>query len=125
MAVAVDKIHILSPIFALLNTDSFASLNFQGSFDRQGRKANVIQAKTADGLTVWYAFDDETKMLVSNTGDRYGITFSDYRKVGDVMLPFGIERDYLMKVKLDEILLNPAIDAARFIKKQNCFNIAN
>ena len=120
-----SKIEILSPINNLLKKDFYKSLVYQGSFDRQGKKAHVIEAKTEEGLIIALAFDVESKLLVGYVGQFYVVSFGDYRQIGNLLLPFQIERENLMKITLNEILLNPTIDESNFSKKENCFDKAN
>jgi len=114
---------LLTPIFELTAADElFPSLSFTGTFDRDGRKAAVIEGKTKDGTDVAFAFDVETKMLVNLTRSYRSTSFGDYRKVGDLFLPFLIERGYAAKVRLDTISVNQTIDPAIFTKKVSCFD---
>ncbi|MEP7213813.1 MAG: S41 family peptidase [Acidobacteriota bacterium] len=116
---------ILAPIRNVANMDFYRSLTFVGVFERDGRKVNLIDARTKDGYYLALAFDVETKELVSFTGSYYAMTFSDYRKAGDIKLPYRIERERVMNVALDEITLNAPIDEAKFLKKENCFDKEN
>ncbi|HKX84242.1 MAG TPA: S41 family peptidase [Pyrinomonadaceae bacterium] len=120
----VDK-DILAPIRALANADYFVYLKDQGTFDRDGRKVNLLDGRTKNGMIIAMAFDVETKMLVNFTGSYYGISFGDYRKTGAIMLPYRIERERIMNIILDSVKVNSAIDPLNFERKQNCFDIAN
>ena len=115
-------IEIFAPLYNLLKKDSFKSLIYQGIFERQSRKVHLVEIVTKDDMTIALAFDVETKLLVSYVRLFYGISFGDYRRVENVMLPFRIERESIMDIKLDEIKLNPAIEAGVFMKKENCFD---
>jgi len=119
------RVEIFAPINNLLKKDNYKSLNYQGIFDRQGRKAHLIEAITAENLIVALAFDVETKLLVSYVGGYYGISFGDYRPVENLLLPFHIEREGLMNINIEEIKLNPAIEEGVFAKKENCFDKTN
>ncbi|MCA1623637.1 MAG: hypothetical protein LC778_07515 [Acidobacteria bacterium] len=119
------QIEIFAPINQLLKKDVFKTLNYQGIFERQGRKAHVMEAVTPENLSVALAFDVETKLLVGYVGQFYGISFGDYRQVENLLLPFQIERENLMKIKIEEIKLNPAIEEKSFTKKENCFDRTN
>ena len=119
------EVEILAPISSFIKKDFFKSLNYNGIFDRKGRKTHVISAKTSRGADVALAFDVETKFLVSFIGSYSGISFDDYRKTGDLMLPFIIEREAIMTIKLDEIKLNPQIENSKFNRKENCFDQSN
>lgn len=120
-----ERVDPFLPFYGLLNKNSFKSLKYQGAFDRQGRKAHVIEAVSIEGTTLALAFDVETKFLVSYNGTYFGFSFGDYRKVGNLMIPFTIEREGLMQIRLDEAKINQMIDEAVFTKKENCFDRAN
>jgi len=119
------KIEIFASIYNLLNKDYFKSYTYLGAFDRDKRKAHVISAKINGAFSVTLAFDVETKMLVGYSTDYWTIFMDDYRKVGNVMLPFSIARDTLMKIIVMDIKLNQKIDESIFVKKENCFDIPN
>ncbi len=116
---------ILSPIRSLQKSDYFSVLTHQGIFDREGRKVHLIDGKTKNGMLVALAFDVETKLLVNFTGGYYGISFGDYKKSGELLLPHSIERERIMTLTLDVIKVSPKIDEAFFSKKQNCFDSVN
>jgi outer membrane lipoprotein-sorting protein len=116
------EIEIFAPLYSLFRKDSFKSFVYQGAYAREGRKAHVIEAVTKENHTIALAFDVESKLLVSYTAEYYGISFGDYRTVDKIMLPFHINRERMMNIKLDEIKLNPAIEASVFMKKENCFD---
>lgn len=120
-----SDIDILSPIRALAKPDSFTSLNYAGTYERDGRKVNLIDAELKEGASVALAFDVETKMLSYFTGPAYGVIFGDYRKVGETMLPFRIERENLMRLQFDEIRINVPVDESKFVKKINCYDLPN
>ena len=116
---------ILAPIRNILEKDFYKALTFAGAFERDGRKVNLIDARTKDGYYLALAFDVETKELVSFTGSYYAMNFSDYRATGGVKLPYRIERERVMNVTLDTVELNAPIDDAKFAKKENCFDKVN
>jgi hypothetical protein len=64
-------------------------------------------------------------MLVNVTKGVSSISFDDYRKVGNITLPFTVDLNTLVKVELDEIKINEPIDQAIFQKKQHCYDKAN
>lgn len=114
---------IFAPIRVLAKPDSFKTLKYAGTYERDGRKVHLVDAQSKSGENIAFTFDAETKMLSYYTGSLYGIIFSDYRKVGDAMMPFGIERERLMRLKFDEVKLNGTIDEGRFAKKINCYDV--
>jgi carboxyl-terminal processing protease len=120
------EIEIFAPLNNLFKKETFKSLNYQGAYDRMGKQAHVIEALTTAGnQTVWLAFDVETKMLVSYTGEFFTFFYDDYRLVENVMLPFHITRQPYMDIKLSEIKLNPPVEENNFTVKKNCFDKAN
>ncbi len=119
------KVEIFAPLNDLMKKDYFKSLKYQGIFDRNDRKVHLIEGVTKENYTVALAFDVETKMLIGYVLQYYGISFGDYRKVENVMLPFSIEREGFMDIKLDEIKINSPIEESNFSKKLNCFDVAN
>ncbi len=127
MPVAGDTsdIDILAPIRAIIKEDSFPSLKYVGTYERDGRKVHLIDGKSKDGAAVALAFDVETKMLSYFTGPYFGMIFGDYRKTGEMTLPFRIEREHLMRLQFDEIKLNVPVDESKFVKKINCYDLPN
>jgi C-terminal peptidase prc len=119
-------IEIFAPLNNLFKKETFKSLNYQGAFDRMGKQAHVIEAVTTAGnQTVWLAFEVETKLLVSYTGQSFTFFYDDYRLVEKVMLPFHITKEPYMNIKLSEIKLNSPIEESNFTTKENCFDKAN
>ncbi len=119
------RIEIFSPINNLIRKDAFKSLTYQGVFDRQGKKAHIIEAETAEYMNVAMAFDVETKLLVSYIQQFYAVSYGDYRRIEKLLLPFYVEREGFMNIELEEIKLNTAIEESNFMKKENCFDRAN
>lgn len=111
----------LFPLRTLADSKSFRSLEYGGIFDRDGRKAHLVNAVGPLGETVALAFDVETKMLVAYAGAGRAFSFGDYQKVQDVMLPFSIEKEGI-DITAYEIKLNIPIDESNFKKKINCFD---
>ena len=126
LTIKIEEFEILAPVYNLLRKDLFKSLNYLGAFDMLGSKAHVIEALTNENQTIAFAFDVETKMLVSYTTENsYVILFNDYRSAGKVKLPFSINRGGFMQIRLDEIKLNEPIADANFIESENCYDRAN
>jgi len=125
MAINTAEIEIFAPLNSLLKKETFKSLIYQGAFDREGKKAHVIEATTAENQTVALAFDVETKLLVSYAGQFFSYSYDDYRRVENIRLPFNIAREPFMDIRLDEIKLNPPLEDSSFTSKENCFDKAN
>lgn len=116
---------ILSPIRSLADKAYFSSLKYQGIFPRLERKVHLIDGKTKDGMIVALAFDSTTGMLVNFTGAYYGISLDNYKKTGDMLLPFYIEREGIMSLSFDEIKVNEPVNPANFEKKEHCYDKDN
>jgi carboxyl-terminal processing protease len=99
----------------------YPTIVFEGAFERRGRKVNLIRAATAKGERVYFAFDAETKLLVSRAGNALETSFEDYRKVGEWLFPFTFTES-IITYKLDQIKPNAAIDESRFVQKESCFS---
>ena len=119
------RIEVLGTIYELFDAKKLKSLAFLGVFDREGRKVNVLGGETVGGGSVGLAFDVQTKMLMSFTDDYSTTSFGDFRKVGDVFLPYQVERSNFMKMNFTEIKINPVIDESIFLKKINCYDKEN
>ena len=118
----ISQIETLFPIYNLLDKNYFSAFKYLGSFDRNGKKLAVIQAKTAAGATVGLAFDTATKTLASYVGSGSIFLMSDYQTVGSVRLPFTLERENILKINVESYELNKPINPAIFVKKENCFD---
>lgn len=113
---------VLKPIFKITDTANFNSLKYSGIFDREGRKTHVITARGKLGEDIALGFDVETGMLVGYAGASITLSFGDYRKVNDVMLPHHVERGGVIKIDFFDISINTPIDETNFTKKINCFD---
>jgi carboxyl-terminal processing protease len=126
LTVKIEEIELFAPFYNLLKKDFFKSLNYLGAFDMLGKKAHVIEAITAEDQTIAFAFNVETKMLVSYTTQHsFVVLFDDYRQVEKVMLPFNINRGSFMNIRLDEIKLNAPIADGNFVESENCYDKVN
>lgn len=121
----IEDLEIFAPVYSLLRKDYFKSLKYLGAYDLQGKQAHVVEALTTDDKTVAFAFNVETKFLMSFTQDYYIALFDDYRAVEKMMLPFSISRGSFMKIELNEIKLNSPIDESNFLVRENCYDKAN
>ena len=102
--------------------DLYPALQFKGVFDREGRKTALVEGRTKTNGELALAFDAETGLLVNVTEGYSSVSFGDYRKVGDLLLPFSIDMSGFIKVKLEEVNLNPTIDPSFFARKVSCFD---
>ena len=102
--------------------DLYPALSYKGIFERDGKKTAVIEGRTKTNLELALAFDLESGTLVNFTKGYSSVSFSDYRKVGNLMLPYQIDISGFLKVRLDEVKLNPVIDPSFFTKKVACFD---
>ncbi|MGQ0542325.1 MAG: S41 family peptidase [Blastocatellia bacterium] len=123
--VAVTEFEPIAPIALILEKENVVSLAYLGIFEREGRKVHVIEGKDKEGDTFAATFDVGTKMLASFTGLSLTISYGDFRKIGDLMLPFVIERGQVIIIRFDDIKINNRIDPATFQHKDQCFDKAN
>jgi carboxyl-terminal processing protease len=119
-----ERRDFLFPIVSVADMNSFKTLEYEGIFDRSGRKAHLVNATGRLGETIALAFDVETKMLVAYAGAGRAYSMGDYQKVQDLMLPFSMEKDGI-DITVSEIKLNIPIEEGNFKKKINCFDRPN
>ncbi len=112
-------------VFDLTDPTFLSSVSFEGVFDLDGRKVNILSAKSETGIPIGMAFDVESKFLVRFTLPGLAYTLGDYRKVDKVMLPFMIDLEHIMQMRLETVHLNSTVDPANFEKKENCFDRPN
>lgn len=98
----------------------YASITFETAFQNKGRKINLVKAVSRQGTSVYFAFDAETKLLISRAGVRVSASYDDYRKIGEWLFPFRISES-AMTYKLNEIKPNAPVDERRFAPKESCF----
>lgn len=98
----------------------YPSITFETSFQNKDRKINLVKAVSARGTSVYFAFDAETKLLISRAGAGISAAYDDYRKVGEWLFPFRISESNLT-YKLDRIVPNAPVDDRRFAPKESCF----
>ncbi len=113
---------LFAPVANILDPAFFKTLTFNGVYEMEGRKLNVMEGKNARGSAIGMAFDVESKMLVRWTPYGASYTLSDYRRVDGIILPFHIGIDRVMEIHLDKVTLNPKIDPLDFEKKEKCFD---
>jgi carboxyl-terminal processing protease len=99
----------------------YPKIKYTGTFERLGRKINLIEATSKEGIRTAFAFDIETKFLVSRSGTYFDATFEDYAKTGEIMYPMTQSRSLQLKIKLIEVNFNTKIDDKKFVKEDNCF----
>ena len=113
---------LFSAVNRIRDASSFRSLTYLGVFDQDGRKYHLVEGKMPSGYVIELKFDVGTKLLVSFTSVYSTMSLGDYRKVGNIMLPFNIDAAPAFSVKLSEIKLNPDLDDSYFRKKEHCFD---
>ena len=116
------RVHLFSPLTNLTDPKLFNSLTYLGEYDDAGQKLKLIQGTIGPGVTVAMAFDSRTNLLVRCSIAALSYTLGDYRKVGPLTLPFAINIERMMDIKLDSIKLDAKIDPANFQKKEKCFD---
>ena len=124
MKVETERIELFSPIKLLRRFDSFKSLKYDGEFDRLGKKVILIEFVTDEGQSVAMSFDAESKLLVSAASTWGRIDFDDYRKTGDLLLPFSIDNGSTEKFRLETLTINAEVNDSDFAKKIHCYDQA-
>lgn len=102
-------------------TELYPKIKFLGVFERQGRKINLIEATSNDGIKFAFVFDAETKFLTSRSGQNFEATFEGYKKTGNLLFPMKQTRNTSMKILINEVKFNSIIDDKKFLKENNCF----
>lgn len=123
--VAIEKSDFVYSLTNAMTVGEFKSLQYLGIFERDGRKVQLIDGITKEGVNVAMYFDAETKMLSGYEGPQGGSSFADYRKVEGYLIPFEISSLNIMKLTLSEIKLNTKIDPAVFQPRTFCYDKAN
>ncbi len=121
-AMSIAETDFLHSITRSMKPENYKKLVYLGIFDRGERKVHLIDAKTVEGVTVAIYFDTETKMLAGFEGPTGGLSFDDYRKIGQLMFPYNISSQEFLNIKLADVKLNTKIDPKVFEKKENCFD---
>lgn len=122
MITSLSDDDFLYPLIRSMKPENYKKLNYLGVFERKDRKVHLIDGKTVDGVTVAIYFDTETKLLAGFEGPTGGLSFGDYRRIGDVMFPFNISSQDFLNIQLSEVKFNPKIDPAVFDSKVYCFD---
>jgi hypothetical protein len=99
----------------------YRQVTYLGEYQRKGRPAVMVKAVTADGVEMAFAFDEKTKFLVQRVGTYTNTSYDDYRKVGDLMLPFWQTRSDAITIKISEFKLNVPLEDSIFVPRDNCF----
>lgn len=105
-----------------MKPENYRQLKYLGVFDRKDRKVHLIDGKTLDGTVVAIYFDTETKLLAGFEGPTGGLSFGDYRKIGNLMFPYNISSQDFLNIQLTEVKLNSQIDPSVFERKVYCFD---
>jgi hypothetical protein len=98
----------------------YAKIQYNGTVDSSGGKANVLVSTLRDGTKEVMLFDVKTGLLTDNNETHY----NDYRQVGRIKVPFETRisvNGVSVLTKLDKVEDNVAIDADEFKEIRNCF----
>ncbi len=119
---SMSQADFLFSIISSMRIDNYVRLLYLGEFPRGDRKVHLIDGKTKEGVTVAIYFDVETKMLAGFEGPTGGLSFGDYRRIGELMFPFNISSQEYLNIQLEDVKLNTTIDPKVFEPKLNCFD---
>jgi hypothetical protein len=115
----------LAPVANVRKIAGLAELQYLGIFERDGSRVHTIEAKADTGMPIALTFDVKTGMLASLVVGPVAISYSDFRKVGNLMLAFRVDTGKQMAVRFSEVRLNSDIDPAVFKHKEYCFDKPN
>lgn len=118
----VEDVDFLAQIIRMMRPDNFSKLNYLGIFDRDKRKVHLIDGTLKTGPSVAIYFDVETKLFAGYQYTAGGLSFSDYRKIGNVMFPYTISSGEIVNIQLSTIRLNEDLDPKIFEPKLNCYD---
>lgn len=124
LPVPVTTSEPISGLLRAMKSEGFKSLEYVGTFDREGRKVHLISGESREGISIAMVFDVETEMLSGFEAGQSGMSFSDYRTVGDLMLPYRFKVGSMIDIELDEIELDIDIEPEIFRHREKCFDRA-
>lgn len=124
VAAAEHSRHYFAPLFDVLTPGYFKAMKFEGQYESDGKMVQVISALSAKGESIAMTFDPAAKTLVriATTGTGTTVEFDDYRKVGELLLPYKLSMGGMFNFELRTLIVNEKIDPSAFEKKQNCFD---
>jgi carboxyl-terminal processing protease len=98
----------------------YAKIEYNGVVDSSDGKVNVLVSTLRDGTKEVLLFDVKTGLLTDNNEAHY----SDYRQVGQIMVPFETRISFNgdnVLTKLEKVEDNVTIDVDAFKEIRNCF----
>jgi len=119
------RVQLFSPIFDVLDPDYLKGIKYEGEYEVEGHKRQVLTATGPKGVSIGLSFDSTTKMLISYSAPGLLYQLEDYRKIDGIMIPFHVDLDRVMNVRLTSVTINPKLDPSNFEKKEKCFDKAN
>ena len=120
----LTKSDLFSAVFRTIDPDNFRSLVYKGAIENDGQRVHVIQGITTEGVVHGLAFNVKTGMLVTFVQPGMIQNLGDYRRVGEVTVPFALDVSGVMKIQLDSVKFNTPIDRSFFERKTFCFDKA-
>ena len=101
---------------------NYTKISFLGNFDRLGKRVNLLDVKNANGYGFVLAFDEKTNLLVQRTGTTTDVSYEDYRKIGNYLLPFKLSQANVLSVEIESYKINEKVDEKSFVRKTSCFD---
>lgn len=120
-----SRYQLFSPVFDVLDPDYLKGIKYEGEYEVEGHMRQVLTATGPKGASIGLSFDAATKMLISFSAPGLLYQLDDYRKIDGVTVPFHIDLDRVMNVRLNSVTINPKLDPSNFEKKERCFDKAN
>lgn len=121
--VKINEMKLEKDFLELVNLKTnYSKVKFLGNFERLGSRVNLIELKNKNDYGFVLAFDEKTNLIVQRTGTATDVSYEDYRKVGEYLLPFKLSQANIVSVEIFSYKINEKIDDASFAQKASCFD---
>lgn len=121
--VKINELKLEKDFLELVNLKTnYSKVKLLGNFERLGSRVNLIEMKNKNDYGFVLAFDEKTNLLIQRTGTATDVSYEDYRKVGEYLLPFKLSQANIVSVEIFSYKINEKIDDASFAQKTSCFD---
>lgn len=121
--VPVDQVELLAPIRTVISRRGLTQLKYGGEFtDADGQKMVFITGLIGNTHEIMLTFNISTGFLKSVFVGGSSTEYDDFRKVGEVMLPFKALLYNSLALEFEKIDINLKLDPKVFEPKINCYD---
>lgn len=121
--VKLNELKLEKDFLELVNLKTnYSKVKFLGNFERLGSRVNLVELKSKNDYGFVLAFDEKTNLILQRTGMATDVSYEDYRKVGEYLLPFKISQASVLSAEIFSYKINEKIDDASFAPKTSCFD---